>query len=82
LLAIKCLGSNGEIKHYDQRVGWLTLAVASNPVLDSSGTHVTIQMSTGAIKILRLICLRSCSPRAKGKVGIPHPSPLPRRGTL
>jgi type IV pilus assembly protein PilY1 len=42
----------GQTNTYDAR-GWvvdLGAGVASNPVLDSSGTHVIIQMSTGDIK--------------------------------
>jgi type IV pilus assembly protein PilY1 len=42
----------GSTNTYDPR-GWkvdLGTGVASNPVLDSSGTHVIIQMSTGDIK--------------------------------
>ncbi len=43
---------SGATNTYDPR-GWMVdlgTGVASNPVLDSSGTHVIIQMSTGDIK--------------------------------
>ena len=60
----------GETNTYDPR-GWvvdLGAGVASNPVLDSSGIHVVIQMSTGDIKNFDVeLPMKVCSPWAGGK---------------